>query len=360
MPTVSEIADRLGGKLEGDGSLKIAGAAGLRSARSGEISFLFNSRYAGAMEETSADAVVVERAWAGKRNVGAVIRVGDVNAALEEVLRWFSPEPVKPARGIHPTAVISPGAVLGADVAVGPYCVIEANTSIGDRSSIWAGSYVGAGSTLGADCLVYPNVTIREGTRIGDRAIVHSGTVIGSDGYGFVPEEKDGRLSIRKIQQIGTVEIGNDVEIGANVTIDRARFGRTLIGNNVKIDNLVQIAHNVVIGDYCGIVAQVGIAGSTAIGSRVVLWGQAGVAGHLTIGDGAVVGAKATVLKDVDPGSHVSGYPAMPHDKATRSHANVMRLPQLKERVKQLEARVKQLEETHGVKTKRGIPGRLR
>ncbi len=349
MPTVSEIADRLGGELDGDGSLEIVGVAGLRNARRGEVAFLFNNRYSGSMKETSATAVVVGSTWAGERNVPAIIAVEDIEGAMEDVVRWFAPEPVKLAPGVHPAAIVAPGVVLGAEVSVGPHCVIETGVAIGDRSSIRAGTYIGSGSQLGADCLVYPNVTIREGTKIGDRAIVHSGTVIGSDGYGFVPEEKDGSLSIRKIQQIGTVEIGNDVEIGANVTIDRARFGRTVIGNSVKIDNLVQIAHNVVIGDYCGILAQVGIAGSTVIGSRVVLWGQAGVAGHLAIGDNSVVGAKATVLKDVKPGSHVSGYPAMEHARATRSHANLMRLPQLKERVRQLEARIQELEKTHGI-----------
>ena len=215
--------------------------------------------------------------------------------------------------------------------------MLEAGVSVGDRTRILAGCYLGHDSVVGNDCLLYPHVNVRERTRIGDRAIIHCGAVLGSDGYGFVPEQQDGKLTIRKIPQTGIVEIGNDVEIGANVTIDRARFGKTRIGNSVKIDNLVHIAHNVTVGDCTGIIAQVGISGSSTIGSRVILYGQAGVAGHLEIGDGAVVGAQAGVTKDVPPGTYVSGYPAMPHDKAAKAHAGLMRLPQLKERVAEIE-----------------------
>jgi UDP-3-O-[3-hydroxymyristoyl] glucosamine N-acyltransferase len=232
--------------------------------------------------------------------------------------------------------------MLGRDVSVGPHCVLESGVKVGDRSILYAGCYLGHGVTIGSDTKLYPHVTVREYCQIGSRNIIHSGTVVGSDGFGYTVDEKGVRT---KIPQIGIVVIGDDVEIGANVTVDRARFGKTCIGNGVKIDNLVQIAHNVVIGEHAVIVAQVGIAGSAEIGAHSVLAGQAGVAGHVTVGEWVVVGGQAAVTKDVPPKMFVSGYPAMPHEKATRIHAHVMRLPQLKERVIELEKRLQALEQ---------------
>jgi UDP-3-O-[3-hydroxymyristoyl] glucosamine N-acyltransferase len=212
---------------------------------------------------------------------------------------------------------------------------------VGDRTVIGAGCYVGHGARIGADCRFYANVSIREGTITGDRVTVHNGAVIGSDGFGYVQEAGEWK----KIPQIGIVEIGNDVEIGANVAIDRARFGKTVVGNGVKIDNLVQVAHNVIIGDNTAMAAQVGISGSSTIGKNVMLGGQAGLAGHIKVGDNSVVGAQAGVTKDVPPAVFVSGYPAMPHIKSQKAHAHVMRLPALRKRVKELEQRIVELED---------------
>jgi len=230
--------------------------------------------------------------------------------------------------------------VLGKDVHIGPFCVVEPGARIGDRTVLVASNYVGAQVKLGADCLLYPQVTLREYCVLGDRVILHNGTVIGSDGFGYVQE---GAARI-KVPQTGIVEIGNDVELGANVTVDRARFGRTRIGCGVKVDNLVQIAHNVTIGDHSVIVSQVGISGSASIGQRTILAGQVGVAGHVTIGDDVVVGAQSGVPKDIPSKSFVLGSPAIPHDRFAKNHAMIMRMPLWREKVSALEARLAKLE----------------
>lgn len=339
--TAAELARRLDAALEGDGAVEISGVAGVREAGPGEITFVANQRYAAAVAATRASAVVVHKAWDRPCAAPALLRVDDPDKAFARIAEWFAPPALTPPPGVHPTAIVAPGAKLGRDVSVGPYCVIEPGVRIGDGSALGAACYIGHDAVLGKDVKLYPHVTVRERVRIGDRVIVHNGTVIGSDGFGYTVDGKGVR---QKIPQIGTVVIGDDVEIGANVTIDRARFGRTRIGNGVKIDNLVQIAHNVVIGDHAVIVAQVGIAGSAEVGAKAVLAGQAGVGGHLVIGEGAVVGGQAGVTKDVPPKTFVSGYPAAPHAKTTRLQAHVAHLPDLKKKVDELEARLKKLE----------------
>jgi UDP-3-O-[3-hydroxymyristoyl] glucosamine N-acyltransferase len=219
--------------------------------------------------------------------------------------------------------------------------VLEERVTIGDGTAILAGTYIGRDADVGKSCLVYPNVTIREETRIGERVVIHSGSVIGADGFGFV---REGDL-YKKVPQIGNVEIGDDVEIGANVTIDRATTGTTLVGRGTKIDNLVQIGHNVRIGENCILVAQVGIGGSTELGSGVTLAGQAGATGHISIGDGATVAAQAGVTKSVPAGVTVSGYPAREHGIANRIYASSQKLPGLLKKVAELAERVKLLEE---------------
>lgn len=337
---LSEIAGKVDGVVEGDGSVEITAAAALGDAVPGEISFLSNAKYASQVAVTRASAVVVSRDWQGECPC-ALVRVVNPDAAFARVASELAPAPVEYAPGVHATALIAGDAVLGEGVSVGPYSVVEPGARIGDRTVVCAGCYIGHQAVLGADCKLYPGVIIRERVTIGDRAILHPGVVIGSDGFGYV---REGPVW-RKIPQVGTVEIGNDVEIGANTTVDRGRFGKTVIEDGVKLDNLVQVAHNVRIGANTAAAAQVGISGSSIIGRNVMLGGQAGVAGHLKIGDQSAVGAQGGVTKDVPPQTYVSGYPAMPHKKAARAQAHLMRLPEFKERVTKLEERVKKLEE---------------
>jgi UDP-3-O-[3-hydroxymyristoyl] glucosamine N-acyltransferase len=337
--TVAELAAKVGGVVEGDGAATLVSLAGLREAQSGDLSFLSNPRYAGQMGRTQATAVLVNGAWSGQC-AATLIRVDSADRAFAEAARLLSPSPVEPPAGIHPTAVIADGVEMAPGVSVGPHCVLEPGVKIGAGTALWALCFVGRDSVIGAGCRFYPLVSLREHTRIGDRVIIHNGAVIGSDGFGYVLEGE----AWRKIPQVGRVEIGNDVEIGANVTIDRARFGRTVIGAGAKLDNLVQIAHNVRVGEHVAMAAQVGVAGSTVIGRGVRMGGQSGVAGHLVVGDRANVAGQAGVTKDVPPGMAVSGYPAAPHDEARRLHAMVARLPQLREHVAAIEERLQKLE----------------
>ncbi|MEO5717718.1 MAG: UDP-3-O-(3-hydroxymyristoyl)glucosamine N-acyltransferase [Chthoniobacterales bacterium] len=264
--------------------------------------------------------------------VGAQLRVANPSRAFEQVVLKFAPQPISFVPGIHPSAVVAPDASLGEDVFVGAHVVIEPGVAIGRGARIGAHSYVGHETTIGAGTMIYPNVTIRERTQIGERVIIHSGTVVGSDGFGF--EMAAG--GHKKVPQIGIVQIDDDVEIGANTTIDRARFGRTWIQEGVKIDNLVQIAHNVVIGKHSIIVAQVGIAGSVRIGSGVVIGGQAGIIGHIEIADGTMIGAQSGVSKSLHGGTWWAT-PTVPLREAKQQLAWVRRLGKLFERVKALE-----------------------
>src|SRR2546422_2373967 len=304
--TLQELARTSGGELIGDPTLQITGAASLVEATPGEISFFGNRKYIGLLRKTRASAIFVPPDFAEPINA-AHIRVSNPTKAFEEVLLKFAPKPITFAPGVHSSAVVDPSAQLGERVSIQPLAVIEPGARIGDDTIIGAGSYVGQETIIGSACHIYPHVTIRERNRIGSRVIIHSGVVIGADGFGF--EMIDGRQE--KIQQLGMVQIDDDVEIGANTTIDRARFGRTWIQEGAKIDNLVQIAHNVVIGKNTVIAAQSGIAGSVQIGQRVLIGGQVGVVGHVEIADGSVIAAQSGVSKSV-PGGVWFGYPAVP------------------------------------------------
>ena len=338
--SVAEIAGRLRGRVEGNPEAVITGLAGIREAEHGDLSFIANSRYVAAAAVTKATAVIVAEDWSRPCSA-TLIRVNNPDKAFAETAVWFASPPVIFQPGIHPTAVVAEGAKIGSNVFIGPYCVIEPDVVIGDRCVIYAGCYIGHGSLIGEDCKFYPQITIREYAQIGKRVVIHSGTVIGSDGFGYVQE---GAVR-KKIPQIGIVVIGNDVEIGANVTIDRARFGQTRIGNGVKMDNLIQIAHNVTIGDNCVIIAQVGISGSTSIGKRTILAGQVGIVGHLEIGSDVIIGAQSGVSKDIPPSTFVTGSPAIPHEKYLKNHAHLMRLPELKGKITLMEARLAKLEQ---------------
>src|SRR6058998_1550407 len=323
-----------GGELVGDPSLQITGAASLGEAVPGEISFYSDPRYGTLLRKTRASAVFVPPDFA-ESIATAQIRVANPIKVFEQVVLKFAPKPIAFAAGIHPSAVVDPSARLGERVSIQPYAVIEAGARVGDDAVIGAGSYIGHDTVIGAACLIYPRVTIRERTRIGSRVIIHSGAVIGADGFGF--EVVDGRQE--KIQQLGIVQIDDDVEIGANTTIDRARFGRTWIQEGAKIDNLVQVAHNVVIGKNTVIAAQTGIAGSVRIGQRVLIGGQAGIIGHIEIGDNTAIGAQSGISKNISGGAWWAT-PAAPLAEAKQQIAWSRRLGKLFARVKEIEKKL--------------------
>jgi UDP-3-O-[3-hydroxymyristoyl] glucosamine N-acyltransferase len=332
--TLQELATTSGGELVGDPSLQITGAASLAEATPGEISFFANRKYIGLLRKTRAAAVFVPADFA-ETVIAAQIRVSNPTKAFEQVVLKFAPKPITFAPGIHASAVVDGSAQLGERVSIQPHAVIEAGVRIGDHTIVGAGSYIGNETVIGSGCLIYPRVTIRERSRIGSRVIIHSGAVIGADGFGF--EMVDGRQ--QKIQQLGIVQIDDDVEIGANTTIDRARFGRTWVQESVKIDNLVQIAHNVVIGKNSVIVAQTGISGSTRVGERVMMGGQVGIVGHIEIADGTMIAAQSGISKSV-PGGVWFGYPAVPIAEAKQQIAWIHRLGKLFARVKEIEKKL--------------------
>ncbi len=340
---VAELAEQVGGELEGPGDAVIRGLAGLNEAGPGDLSFLANPKYADQVGGTRATAVIVGREWVGE-TAATLIRVEYADRAFAHLAELFCPPPPVQAPGVHPTAVVAQDVVLGEAVSVGAHCVIESGVTLGDRTVIWPLSFVGQGTVLGDDVCIHPNVTIREHALIGHRVIIHSGTVVGSDGFGYTTSvDAEGNIKVEKVPQLGNVEIADDVELGSNVAIDRGRFGATRLGKSVKIDNLVQIAHNVQVGDYSGLAAQVGISGSTVIGSRVMLWGQVGLAGHLKVGDGAEIGAQSGVHKDVPGDTFVVGAPAVSRREIVRSLMVPKQVEKLKRRMKALEAELAEL-----------------
>jgi UDP-3-O-[3-hydroxymyristoyl] glucosamine N-acyltransferase len=333
--TLQDLAAISGGELRGgDPSQKINGAASLSEAVPGEVTFYGDPRYLARLRKTRASAIFVPLDFS-EQTAATQIRVANPSKAFEQVVLKLAPKPVQFARGIHPTAVVNPSAKLGSGISIQPHAVIEAKVAIGDNTVIGAGSYVGHETVIGPSCLIYPNVIIRERTRIGARVIVHGGAVIGADGFGF--EFVEGKH--KKIPQIGIVQIDDDVEIGANTTIDRARFGRTWIQEGAKIDNLVQIAHNVIVGKNSIIAAQTGISGSTRIGENVKMAGQVGVIGHLTIEDDTVIAAQSGISKDL-PGGAWFGSPAVPLAEAKRQIAWIHRLGKLFDRIKAIEKKL--------------------
>jgi UDP-3-O-[3-hydroxymyristoyl] glucosamine N-acyltransferase len=335
--TVGEMAALVGGTVIGDAGKVLTGISSLTEANPGDISFLANPKYAPFLDETKATAVLVSAAH--KSGVAQIVVANPDHAFATVVAKYGPRAPVMPL-GIHPTAIIGERVRLGHDVAIGPYVVISDGATVGDGTVLFPHVFVGAEAVIGAHCLIYPQVSIRERCAIGNRVIIHSGAVIGSDGFGYASVEG----VHHKIPQVGVVIVEDDVEIGANTTIDRARFGRTRIGKGTKIDNLVQLAHNVETGHHCIIVAQVGVAGSTKLGNHVTLAGQCGVGGHLEIGDQAIVTAQAGVSKNVPAKTVVRGYPAQEIKVSQTQEVAVRRLPQTQQTVKQLEARVAELE----------------
>ena len=335
--TIEELAALVGGRVVGgSGSVRITGAASVGEAREGDITFFGNAKYLPALRASRATCALVPDGF--EETIPAIqIQVANPSLAFSQVIERFSPAPIEFEPGIHPTAVVSPSAQLGANVSIQAHAVIEAGAVIGEGTVIGANAYVGHQTRIGSHGLIYPNVSLRERCVIGNRVIIHCGAVIGSDGFGF--EMIQGRYV--KIPQTGIVQIDDDVEIGANTTIDRARFGRTWIGEGTKIDNLVMIAHNVIIGKHSVIVSQVGISGSRRIGNYVTLAGQVGLVGHIEIGDQAIVAAKSGVSKSIPAKEMWWGFPAKPVKEQKELLAYISRLPKLVERVKRLEERAK-------------------
>jgi UDP-3-O-[3-hydroxymyristoyl] glucosamine N-acyltransferase len=331
--TLREVADLVGGWVAPENAgIHVSGVASLDDAAEGDISFYGSPKYLKNLRRTKATAVFVAHGF-GEDLPVARIWVDDPAAAFACVLARFAPAPVEYPPGIHPSAAVGEGVVLGEGVHVGAGAVLEAGSAIGARSIIAATAFVGHGVTIGEDCRIAPHCTILERSKIGNRVILHSGVVIGSDGFGY--EFRDGTQ--QKIPQTGIVQIDDDVEIGANSTVDRARFGRTWIRKGAKIDNLVQIAHNVTIGEHAILCAQVGISGSTRVGSHVTLAGKVGVNGHIEIGDGAIVTAMAGITKSVPPREVLVGLPARPMRDYKENFALLQNIRKLYARVKTLE-----------------------
>jgi UDP-3-O-[3-hydroxymyristoyl] glucosamine N-acyltransferase len=334
--TLRELARLVGGTLEGDAARQVSGVAGLADAGPQDVTFVALPRYTEAAAACKAGCLVVPLKWKGGAAAATLLKVADPNRAMAVIAAALLPALPEPLPGIHPKAVVAASATLGRGVHVGACAVVGEGARIGDRTRIRAGAVVADEAVLGADCDIRSGVVLCARVRLGNRVTIHAGSVVGSDGFGYLAGPK----GPEKIPQLGTVEIGDDVELGACVTIDRARFGVTRIGRGVKIDNLVQIAHNVEIGEGSIIVSHVAIAGSARIGRGCVIAGQAAIDGHLVIGDGARVAAKAGVTKDVPPRTDVSGYPAVPHRTDLKRQAAQRHLQEVLDRLKVLEGRV--------------------
>ena len=332
--TLQAIHELVGGELSGNGNEEITGVNTLERAHAGDLVFAEHERHAGQVHVTPASAIIVSTRFPQMRDKN-LLRVANPRVAFAKVMGLFQPRPA-PLRGIHPTAAIAPSAQLDQEVSVGECAVIREKVRIGRGTVVESGVHVGAEVTIGADCVIEPNVVLLAGTRLGDRVIIHGGSVIGGDGFGYV--WTDGHHA--KIPQLGNVIIEDDVEIGCNVCVDRATFGSTIIRRGTKIDNLVQIAHNDVIGEDVIITGQVGFAGSVTVGNRVMFGGQSGVVDHITIGDDARIGAASPVTKDVKPGEIVWGFPARSIRQVKRELASLTYLPQLLQQFRKLLARL--------------------
>jgi UDP-3-O-[3-hydroxymyristoyl] glucosamine N-acyltransferase len=334
---LTELAEKVGGDLAGRGDIDIRGAAGIGEAQEGDITFVTDEKRLKDLNACRASAVIVPRG-APELPIPS-IAVKNPRYAFAQMLRIFHDRPYAPG-GISERAVIGKDVVLGAGPTIHPCAVVSDGAKIGSRVTLYPGVFVGTGSCIGDDTVIYPNVSIRDGVNIGNRVIIHSCTVIGSDGFGFVTE---GGIH-HKIPQIGGVVIEDDVEIGANCTIDRAMLGVTRIKQGTKLDNMVHVAHNVTIGEHCLLAAQVGIAGSSTLGNYVVLGGQAGIADHTNVGDRVMVGGGSGVTRNMEAGQIVAGFPAIPLREWLKAQAVFPKLPELKKLVAQLVRRIEELE----------------
>jgi UDP-3-O-[3-hydroxymyristoyl] glucosamine N-acyltransferase len=334
--TAAQVAEKLQGEVVGDASIQLHGIAPADRARAGELTFAENASYFDAAEKSQAAAILVSGPFESSSKV--LIRVANARVALARALPLFFP-PEEHPQGIHPSAVIAASAKIDPTAHIGPNCVLGARVRLGARSVLMGGNDLRADCQVGDDVCLFPNVVLYRQTQIGHRVTIHAGTVIGSDGFGYVLDE--GRH--RKVLQLGNVVIHDDVEIGANSAIDRGTLGSTVIGQGTKIDNLVHVAHNVVMGRHCLIMGQVGFAGSTQLGDYVVVASQSGIADHLKLGNQVVIGAKSGVMRDIPDGGRMLGVPAVPDKQAKRQIIAGQQLPELIRRVRELEKQVEQL-----------------
>ncbi len=335
--TLKKIADYIGGTLQGDGAIKISGVSKIEEAGQGEISFISNPKYAKFIETTDASAVIVGKDFPDTEKT--IIRTENPYFSFLKLLRHFHPPMQTLQEGIHPSAVIDESVIIGENTRIGARAVINKNCVIGKNTKIHPGVVISEEVEIGDHTVIYPNVVLREQVRIGNNVIIHSSTVVGSDGFGFAREGE----TYHKIPQVGIVIIEDEVEIGANCAIDRATLGATIIKKGVKLDNLIQIAHNVEIGENTVIAAQTGISGSTKIGKNGIVGGQVGFVGHIEIGDNVTIGAQSGVSKSLPPDSIFFGYPARPIMQAKREEAALRKLPELLKRISQIEAELKEI-----------------
>lgn len=337
--TATQIGHLLKAPIEGDAQRSVRAIASLAEADADSLSWIGNAKYADALAATRAGIVLAPPGMDAPGGV-TMIRVRDPDLALCTVVEHMGPMPRKLAQGVHAGATIDSSAIIDPSASIGPHVVVGPGAKIGKSTQLHAGVWVGAEAVVGDDCVLWPNVVVRERCRLGNRVVIHPNATIGADGFGYL--FRNGQHV--KIPQVGTVVIEDQVEIGANTAIDRARSGETRIGRGTKIDNLVQIAHNCRIGEHCVVVAQTGISGSTTLGKYVVLAGQAGVADHVTIGEGAQIGAQAGVTSDVAAGESLWGTPAWPLRDVARQLAATKKLPKLLEQFRELMKRIERLE----------------
>ncbi|MGC8594226.1 MAG: UDP-3-O-(3-hydroxymyristoyl)glucosamine N-acyltransferase [Candidatus Kryptoniota bacterium] len=338
---ISNLARLTGAEVEGNGDLEIYGIAKIEEAKEGDVTFLANPKYEKFVQTTRASAIFVSENFKSPRKDIVFLRTKDPYVAFVKALKVLIPQEELLPRGINSSAYISPKAILGRDVSIGAFVVISDGSKIGDRTVISHGAVIGRNVTVGDDSVIYPNVSIYNGCRVGNRVIIHSGTVIGSDGFGFAQKE-DG--TYEKIPQVGVVVIEDDVEIGSNCTIDRATMGETRIGRGVKIDNLVQVAHNVEIGEHTVVAAQTGISGSTRIGKYCVIAGQVGFVGHIEIADHTTVAAQSGISKSIlEGGRTYFGYPAKEIHEARRIEGAIRMLPKLLEEFREMQKKLEEL-----------------
>jgi UDP-3-O-[3-hydroxymyristoyl] glucosamine N-acyltransferase len=339
--SASQIALLINGKIEGNVNASVNSFGKIEEAKPGQLAFLANPKYEDHLYSTRASIIIVNESLQLKENVGAtLIRVPDAYTAFATLLSKYQEMVTQQMKGIQQPTYIAATAHYGENVFIGAFAYLSGNVTIGNDTKIFPGVFIGDNVTVGNATIIHPGVKIYKDCLIGDRVTIHAGTVIGSDGFGFAPQA-DG--SFKKVPQIGNVVVENDVEIGANTTIDRATIGSTIIRAGAKLDNLIQVAHNVEIGNSTVIAAQSGISGSTKIGKGVMIGGQAGVVGHLQIGDGAKINAQSGVSKSIEAGKAVTGSPAQDYTAALRSQAIGRNLPELEKRVKELEALIKEI-----------------